>query len=183
MDSAIATALIIAAATFVLQKTLGNLISGLILIITRPFKTGDKVVLKNAVGELVSGKVVSIDLLYVRIQVYNRDVMIISTALLDNFVVVNSDYKQGVNHTEHIRISIDSDHRRAIGIIKNILIEDVRTQNTPENTDVICKFDNGMINIQYNVRTSNVEESFKVCSDICEALIDAFNKEETITIQ
>lgn len=183
MDNAIATALIVAAATFVLQKTLGNLISGMVLIITRPFKKGDKIVLKNEKGELVSGKVIGISLLYVRIQVYNRDIMIISTSLLDQFVVVNSDYKEGVNHTEYLRFTPDSDHRKAINIIRKILIDDPRTQNTEENTDTICKFDNGFIIVQYNVRTSNVGESFKVCSDICETLIDTLRCEDNIRIQ
>lgn len=182
MDTAITTALIIAAATFVLQKTLGNLISGLVLIITRPFKKGDKVVLKNEKGELVSGRIVSISLLYIKIQVYNRDIMVISTSMIDQFAVVNSDLKQGVNHTEYIRLSLDSDHRKAVSIIKDILINDSRTQNVPENTDVICKYDNGMITVHYNVRTANVDESFQVCSDICETLLERFTGEDDITI-
>lgn len=182
MDTAIATALIIAAATFVLQKTLGNLISGLVLIITRPFKKGDKVVLKNEKGELVSGRIVSISLLYIKIQVYNRDIMVISTSMIDQFAVVNSDLKQGVNHTEYIRLSLDSDHRKAVSIIKDVLINDSRTQNVPENTDVICKYDNGMITVHYNVRTANVDESFQVCSDICETLLERFTGEDGITI-
>lgn len=183
MDSAIATALIIAAATLILQKTLGNLVSGLVLLITRPFKKGDKVVLKNEKGELVSGKVVSMSLLYIKIQVYNRDIMIISTSMLDQLVVVNSDLKQGVNHTEYIRISTDSNHRKAVQIIKEVLINDVRTQNTYENTNVICKYDDGLLSIHYNVRTANVDESFVVCSDICEILIERFEKERDITIR
>lgn len=182
MDNAIATALIIAAATFILQKTLGNLISGLVLIITRPFKKGDKVVLKNEKGELVSGRIISISLLYVKIQVYNRDIMVISTALLDQFAVVNSNMKQGVNHTEYIRLTLNSNHRKAVNIIKAVLADDDRTQNTPENTDVICKYDNGLITIHYNVRTAGVDESFRICSDICETLLERFNKEDDITV-
>ncbi|MDO4938798.1 MAG: mechanosensitive ion channel [Lachnospiraceae bacterium] len=183
MDSAIITAVIIAAATLILQKTLGNLVSGLVLIITRPFKKGDKIIIKNEKGELVSGKVVSMSLLYVKIQVYNRDVMIIPTSLMDQFTVVNSDYKQGVNHTEYFRFSPESDHRKAVAIIREVLLNDERTQNTAENTDVICRFDNGLIIIHYNVRTESVDKSFEVCSDICETLLERFKKEDNITIK
>lgn len=182
MDNAIATALIIAAATFILQKTLGNLISGLVLIITRPFRKGDKVVLKNEKGELVSGKIVSISLLYIKIQVYNRDIMVIPTALMDQFAVVNSNLKQGVNHTELIRFSLNSNHRKAVGIIRDVLVNDTRTQNYADNTDVICKYDNGLLAIHYNVRTASVDESFQVCSDICETLLERFAGEEDITV-
>lgn len=183
MNTGIVAAVIIAAATLILQKTLGNLISGLVLLITHPFKKGDKVVIKNEKGELVSGKVVGMSLLYIKIQVYNRDVMIISTSLMDQFTVVNSDFKQGVNHTEYLRFTPDSDHRKAVSIIKEVLINDVRTQNKPDNTDVICKFDNGLLLIHYNVRTENVDKSFEVCSDICEMLLERFAKEDNITIK
>ena len=182
MQNGIVAAVLIAAATFILQKTLGNLISGIVLLITKPFKVGDKIVIKNQVGELVSGKVASISLLYVKVLIYNRDVTIISTSQLDNYVIVNSDYKEGTNHSEYLRFTIDSDHRKAVEIIRNYLIESDMTKNKKENTNVVCKFDNGYIIIRYNVRTNSVDESFVVCSDICQDLIDIFKKTEGVTL-
>lgn len=52
MDKTIITAVIIAAASFIMQKTLGNILYGIIIFISRPFKKGDKVSIKWNANEI-----------------------------------------------------------------------------------------------------------------------------------
>ena len=148
MNTAILTAVIIAAISFVLQKTLGNLIYGIIMFVTRPFEKGDKVVIIQNSREIASGKVFKCTSLHIYIKQYNRDVSILPNMVLENCVIKNSDYKDGVNHTESLQFSLDSNFKKAEKIILNTLIMCPDTYNTKENTHIICKIISGNINIE-----------------------------------
>lgn len=58
MDRTILTALIVAAASFVMQKTLNNIVYGLVIFFTRPFRKGDKVIIRQAGKDIASGNVI-----------------------------------------------------------------------------------------------------------------------------
>ena len=67
-------------------------------------------------------------------------------------------------------------------IILETLIKNQLTTNTVDNTNIIVRYENGCIGIQYNVRALSTEESYIVCSDICEHLIKVFNRTSEITL-
>lgn len=178
----IVTAVTVAMLTLILQKAFSNILSGIMLLFSRPFKKGDKVYIKQGAYELASGHVMKIGLSHTKIKAYNRDVFILSNSLLENCTIVNSDYKSGVNHIEHIRLSLDSNIEKAIPIIMDTLIKSNDTNNTAANTNIVCKYDNSVVLIQYNVRTDDTDTSYKVCSDICRHLIRVFNTLDDIEI-
>ena len=173
MNTTILTAIIIAAASFILQKTLNNFIYGFVIFITRPFKKGDKIVIKHNGNEIASGNVVKRGILHVQIKDYNRNVCIIPN---------NSDYKSGVNYINQIKIDFDSDIAKAKEINMDSVLGHPQTENTDENTHIICKNSERGIIMEYNVRTPDVITSFDVCSDIVEDVMTKIQKCEAVRL-
>ena len=182
MDKTIITAVIIAAASFIMQKTLGNILYGIIIFISRPFKKGDKVSIKWNANEIASGHIIKRTPLHIYVKNYERDVAIIPNSLLENCTVVNSDYKTGVNYTNYIKISFDSDIAKTKALIKKHLIENPDTHNDEENTYIILKSEPGGIIVEYNVRTDDVDKSFDICSVIKEQIITEIQHIDEITL-
>lgn len=166
----------------ILQKNIDNVLSGINLWLTKPFKKGDKIIVKFNSYEVTSGKVLSLGLAHTKIKAYNQDVCILSNSYLNSCAIVNSDYKQGMNYTEHVRISYTSNLGKAIEIIKSVLITSQETINTAKNTDIICKNNDGNLLLQYNVRTTSVDQSYSACSNIMIELITKFNSESDIEL-
>ena len=175
MEKTVVTAIVIAAVSFVLQKTLNNIIYGFVIFLTRPFKKGDKIIIKQSGREIASGNVVSRGILHVKVKDYNRNVCVIPNSVLENCTVLNSDYKSGVNYINQVKISFASDIPKAKGIIMDSILSHEQTENTAENTHIICKSEEQGVVIEYNVRTPDVVTSFDVCSDIVEDVVTKLN--------
>lgn len=182
MDKTIITAVIIAAASFIMQKTLGNILYGVIIFISRPFKKGDKVSIKWNANEIASGHIIKRTPLHIYVKNYERDVAIIPNSLLENCTVINSDYKHGVNYTNYIKISFDSDIAKTKELIKGFLVNNPGTHNDETNTFIILKTEPGGIVVEYNVRTDDVDKSFDICSDIKEKIITEIQKHDDICL-
>lgn len=178
----ILTAVIVAASTLILQKSFANIISGVLLHITRPFKKGNKVQVKFNGNVIASGYVSKVGLMKTTIKTYDRDMCIIANSILDNCVIINSDLKQGTNRPEHMKFTLDSNIDKIRSIIIDVLTKNEQTTNTEENTTVLVKYEDGSIVVQYNVRTETVDESYTVCSAISERLIKMFNRSNDITL-
>lgn len=180
---AIVTTVCIAAVTFIMQRVLGNIFSGIALMISRPFKKNDKVLLKYTNGnEIISGRVMSMNIMHVKIKTYTRDICIIPSCQFDNLVIINSDLKDGVNHTESIGISLDSNVDKAIALIRANILDNIMTDNTNENTQITCKVVGNQLIMTYNVRTFNVDTSFEVCTDITKRIVRDFVEAPDITV-
>ena len=182
MENAILTAVLVAAASFVLQKTLNNLIYGFVIFLTRPFKKGDKITIKQNGREIASGNVMRRGILHMRIKDYNRNVTIIPNSVLESCTILNSDYKSGVNYINSVKMSLDSNIEKAKEIITTSILNHPQTENTEENTHLICKFAEGGVVVEYNVRTPDVITSFDVCSDVLQTVISEFQKSDEVKL-
>lgn len=178
----VVTAVVVALATILFQKSVVNFITGIGIWLSKPFKKGDKVLIKYNNYEIASGNVMSVGFTYTKIKAYNRDVYLIPNAVLENCTIVNSDYKSGVNHIETIKLSLDSNIHKAVTILMQTLVGSNVTDNDTDNTNIVCKYDAGGVLIQYNVRTKDVDSSYKICSDICVHLVCVFGSQTDIHI-
>lgn len=178
------TAIAVAFFTLILQKSFSNFLSGIFLKITKPFKKGDKVVIRNGNNgnDVASGVVLKSGLLHTKIKAYNKDVYILNNGYLDNCIVINSDYTEGINHTDSIKVSLDSNLAKVSCIIYATLTKHDKTNNTMDNTHIIFRYENGGVLVQYNVRTDDIATSYDVCSEIAKHLITTFNNTDDITL-
>lgn len=182
MDKTIITALIVAVGTLILQKVFLNLIYGVSLLFTNTFKKGEKIVITKNGNEIASGHVISRGLLQTKLKAYNRDVYILSNSELANCCVINSDYKQRTNHIDYLKFSLDSNLDVIFNVILNELYDNEDTLNTSENTNIIFRYDNGSIRVQYNIRTLDIDKSYVASSNICRNLIQKFNLMKDVTV-
>lgn len=182
MDKTILTAVIVAAISFIMQKTLSNLLYGFVMLVTRPFKRGDKISVRQADRELASGKLIKRTPLHIYVKDYGRDVSIIPNSVLENCTVVNSDYKDRVNYTNYIKISFSSNIAKTKEIIQQKIMNHTETLNREDNTHIVLKTEDGGLVLEYNVRTENVDKSFDVCSEIKEGIVTEIQKHEDIQL-
>ncbi len=183
MEKTILTAVIVAAASFILQKTLNNFLYGCVILITRPFKKGDKVSIRQNGREIASGKVIRRGILHLRIKDYNRNVAIIPNSVMENCTIVNSDFKSGVNYINSVKIDYESDIEKTKQIIMDAILNHPLTQNTEDNTYIICKSENEGLVVEYNVRTPDTNTSFDVCSDIVQTVVTRIQNCEDIHLK
>lgn len=94
------TAVLVSILTLACQKTFGNVVSGINLFVTHPFKKGDKIALRTTANDIISGNVVKRNLTYIAIKTYTNDICVIMNSQLEKYVIINSDYRNGVNYTE-----------------------------------------------------------------------------------
>lgn len=176
------TSLFTILATIIVQKLLSNTLSGIGILLFKPFKKGDKVAITFRGFEIASGHILHVGLVRTKIKTYDRDVQIISNSLLDECVVINSDYKMGVNKVEQICVSVDSDLEAVESIISELLIKSEYTNNTADNTHIVVRYDIEKIRVRYNVRTNTTDESFDACSNICKSIVNIMNNHSNIKL-
>ena len=182
MDKTILTAVIVAAASFVMQKTLNNIIYGIVILFTRPFRRGDKIIIRQVGRDIASGNVIKRGILHIHIKDYNRNVIIIPNSIMESCTVINSDYKSGVNYINSLKVGFDSNIDKLKGIITDAIMNHPLTENTDENTHIICKTaENGLV-LEYNVRTPDTNTSFDVCSNIVEQVVKAVQGQDDIQL-
>jgi MscS family membrane protein len=105
------------------QDTLSNMVSGIILVIDRPFRIGDRVEVQG-VGLNVEGEVVDIGLRSTRIRTYDNQMVIVPNS--------NISKNQVINHTfpdprSRVQVDIGVVQGTDLGTVREVIIRAVRS--------------------------------------------------------
>ena len=159
------------------QKSFGNIVSGLLLSISRPFDIGDRVILTSG-GKDITGFIEEITLRHTVIRTYKNTEYIISNATLDSMIIENTSRRNdedGIVEFIDISVAYESDLLKAIEIIENVvgnheLFYDTRTEEDKKNevkkvTARVRNFGDSGIDIRVSAKTKNINDSFVICSD------------------
>jgi small-conductance mechanosensitive channel len=169
------------------QKSFGNIISGVILSISKPFDIGDRIIIKNSSGDII-GFVEDITIRHVVIRTYKNTTYIIANSELDTMIIENTSRNSDKGITEFIDVSVayESDLEKAIEILRDVvgnheLFFDTRTPEDVENgvnkvTVRVREFGGSGILLRVSVRTRNIDDSFVACSDCKIAIKKEFNQ-------
>lgn len=112
---------------FASQQALGNIISGIFLVIFKPYRINDRITVKDT----LSGIVEDINLRHTIIRNFENQRIVIPNAIISNEVLVNSNYNDDkVCRFVEVGISYSSDIDKA----KEIIAEEIT--NHPNNIDV-----------------------------------------------
>lgn len=116
--------LIIALATFSCQHVLGNIISGIMLSVTKPFDIGDKITLISTGGNIVTeGIVKNMNVRHVIFQKTDGKVDYISNSIVDSCIIENSNVSDNNGRIFSIECTYSSDVDKAIELVKASVIE------------------------------------------------------------
>ncbi len=167
------------------QEALGNIVSGLFIIFSKPFRVGDYINIDNGA---VEGTVLSITLRHTELRsLSNQHIMIPNSKMNTSVIVNNTIIDSRACQTVDVGVSYDTDLDRAINIMrdeimKNPLLRDKRSEeDKKEGKDqvVIRVVDLGdfAITLRAWVWADNSAEAFALSCDLRKALKIRFDKE------
>lgn len=164
------------------QESFGNIISGMIMVTSKPFEIGDRLVIKDGSSDII-GYVEDITLRHTVIRTFKNTRYVITNSKLDSMIIENTTYKNGDNGIidfVDITISYESNLDKAISIMQEVignhcLFYDTRTEEELKEgvekvTVIVRGFTNRGIDLRGSVRTRCIDHSFQACSD-CRKLI------------
>ncbi len=158
---------------FAAQKAFGNIISGIFILIFRPFRVADIVY----IGNLYRGTVEEITLRHIVIRDYENRRIIIPNGIISEETIVNSSISD-IKIKKHIefRIDFDSDIDKAMDILRNEaekheLALDNRTEEqiangTPKVMVRIIRIEDYAYRIRAYVWTKDNDDAFVIACDL-----------------
>jgi small conductance mechanosensitive channel len=169
---------------FASQKAFANIISGLFVVIFKPFRINDRV----AIGKDISGVVEDITLRHTVVRSYENKRFVIPNALISEQVIVNSDLTdEEINKFIFFKVSYNADLAKAKSIIRELAEAHpkVLDRRTPEEVEegknkatvLVTEWgDYGAI-IRLAVWTANAADAFSVTCALNETVKAAFDEE------
>jgi small-conductance mechanosensitive channel len=171
-----------AVAGFAAQSALANMVSGVMIVMFKPFRVNDHVIIgANA------GVVEDITLRHTVIRNYEYRRLVIPNSIMANEVILNSNIVDDkVRLHFEIGISYDSDVKKAKLLIENAILNhplyiDNRTNEEKRNgePEVLVKvigFGDSSVNIRAWIWTHNPDNAFMLKFELNELVKEAFNE-------
>lgn len=159
-----------------LQDVVGNFASGIIILSSKPFVSGDYVVF---VGQDVEGTIIDVNLLTTVLETFDEQKVIVPNKNITNNNIVN--YSANPTRRLVIDLGINLDGKKEI--VKKILLklasEDKRVLLDPEPKVVMTGIDNNIFNISLRCYVPT-EIYWDVIYDFNERLFDLLVKEKVV---
>ncbi|MEO9656307.1 mechanosensitive ion channel family protein [Marinomonas sp.] len=153
-----------------LQGSLSNFASGVLIIILRPFKSGDFI---DAAGQM--GSVDRIELFSTYLKTTDNRVVIVPNSAIMNGSIVNFSREKTRRVDLVVGISYDADIRVAKQILEEIVSADERILKDPECTIAVSELADSSVN--FVVRPwVNAEDYWTVRADVLEKVKYAFDE-------
>ena len=164
---------------FAAKDTLSNLISGVLLIIDRPLKVGDRIEIWSAPKNTATwGDVVDIGLRATKIRTTDNIVIIIPNNELMNRDIVNyTSISDEIRVRIPIGISYESDVKKAKEIITEISLQLDWVMRDPAPKVVVRNFGESSVDLQARVWISDPRRRMDTISYITDNVKEAFDRE------
>lgn len=169
---------------FASQQAFSNIISGIFIVIFKPFRVGDVV----EIGELYMGQVEDITLRHTVIRDFQNKRIIIPNSVISTETVRNSNIGDTkINKQIFFSISYDSNIEKATTIIreeaeKHPLCLDNRTEEEkqkgiPKVIIRLVNFGDSSVNLRANVWANDPFDAFEMTCDLNRSVKERFDKE------
>jgi small-conductance mechanosensitive channel len=183
-SSALAGAGILAVSIgFASQQALGNIISGIFIVIFKPFRINDRVKFKDSMGV-----VEDITLRHTVIRDFENKRIIVPNSIISNEAIVNSNFADDrICRFIEFGISYDSDITKARSLIKEEILNhplhiDGRSQEQIENGDelapvLVIGFGDSSVNLRGWAWSKDPADSFQMSCELNESIKRRFDQE------
>ncbi|MCP4319827.1 MAG: mechanosensitive ion channel family protein [Hyphomicrobiales bacterium] len=162
---------------FGLQNIVNNFVSGLILLVERPFKVGDWVVTGST-----QGFVRHISVRATEIETFQRQSVIVPNSEFINTPVGNWTHRNRLGRSEiEVGVSYDSDPRQVIALLEEIGATNDLVLRNPAPFVVFTGFGASSLDFELRVYLSDVLSGLTVATDLRTKIFERF-KEEGIEI-
>lgn len=158
---------------FGLQNIVSNFVSGLILLVERPFKVGDWVVTGTT-----EGFVRRISVRATEIETFQHLSIIVPNSELINASVGNWTHKNRLGRVEiAVGVSYDADPRRVMEILLEIAQAQDKVLKNPEPVVAFQGFGESALNFEIRVHLADVLDGLNVRNNIRLAIFERFKEE------
>lgn len=159
---------------FASMNTVGNAIAGILLLVSKPFKIGDRVRIGD--DEKLVGDVVEISLLFTRIRTVKNELVSMPNQVLLQKNIVNFSGMEYVAATVHVLMGYSEDRNK----IEALMVECAKNTDgviqTPEPHVVLLRFDDFGSTYELRAYTNKPNEYFEIQSRIRKKIYDVFQK-------
>ena len=173
-----------AAIGFGSQQAISNIVSGIFMVLFKPFRVGDHIDL----GGIYSGTVVDVSLRHTTIKNSENRMIIVPNSVLNNQSIINSTIIQEATCTSvFASISYGSDVNKAMTImqeeaLKHPLLIDYRSKediknDKPQVVVRVIDWANSSVNIRASVWASNNDNAFILKCDLMKSIKERFDSE------
>ena len=187
---AVATTLFAGAGIFALaiglasQQALSNIVSGLFIVIFKPFRLGDRLKIRDNLAGIVE----DITLRHTVIRDFENKRIIIPNTVISNEVITNSDFSNDkICRWVDLSVSYDSDVKKAKKIIEEEILKhplhiDPRNAEQIQNNDPIAvvrviSLTDSSVNLRGWAWAINAPDAFVMGCDLLEIIKDRFAAE------
>ena len=173
-----------AIALFASQQAFANIVSGVFIVIFKPFRVNDLV----DVGNLPKGRVEDITLRHTVIRNFENRRMIIPNSMISSEIVINSSIvEESICNFIDMGISYDADIEKAMEIMRKEAIahpnfldnrsdEEKKNNIPPVNTRVIG-FGDSSVNLRAYVWTKDHSSGFQLKTDLYKSIKEQFDQQ------
>ncbi len=155
-------------------NTVGNAISGVLLLLTRPFKIGDRIRISD--DDSLVGDVIEISLIYTKIKTITNELVSVPNQVLLQKRIVNYSGLDLVAATIEITMSYDNDSKK----IESLLLESAKMTrdivSSPPPNVIMKRFDNFAAAYQLRAYTSKPNEYVVIQSELRKNVYNLFQK-------
>ncbi len=172
------------AISFASQQALSNIVSGLFIVIFKPFRIGDRLQLQD---QSLSGKVEDITLRHTVIRDFEQRRIIVPNTVISDQIIINSDYSDDYI-CKHIDVSIsyESDLKGAKAIMASLCAAhdlSIKSKEDPTSNvhadDVLVRLVSlaeSSVNLRAWVWAKNFDEAFILSCDLLEQIKEQFDQ-------
>lgn len=156
------------------QETLSNMFAGLMIMIDRPFRPGDRIELDK--GHI--GDVILIGTRTTRILTPENNVIVVPNKDLANSRIINHVFPgPDISVTMEVRVAYDSDIDKVKEVIKEILAGNTRVLSDPEPGVFFTAYGISSLNISISFWIENFRERLAVIDELNIRIKERFEKE------
>jgi small conductance mechanosensitive channel len=165
------------------QKAFANLVSGIFIVVFKPFRVGDVVEVDGHTGE-----VKDITLRHTRILNYENRSVIIPNANIDSLVIKNSSFPENkVCRYVEVSISYDANIEQAMQIVEQLALqhpycidqrtEDEKRRGVPQVRLRTLRLNEYGVLLRANIWAKNADDAYDLHCDLNKSIKERFEQE------
>lgn len=169
---------------FASQSAFSNIVSGIFLVIFKPFSVGDRV----KIGQLYSGDVEDITLRHTIIKDFENRRIVIPNSMINNETIINSTlFEEKVCIFVELGIALDADIDKAIGIIQDEAMkhrfftdnrsEEEKMKGEPAIVVRVTGFTESATQLRAYVWANNPNDGFDLKCDLNKSIKQRFDQQ------
>ena len=158
------SAILVAVVGFTLQNSIKNVIAGTLLLSADTFKVGDRIRIPK---EDISGEIEELTLRHAKIKLATSERAIVPNYLLNDAVVINNNLDNDETcYALVIPVPINSDIRRAKEIVESVVNAHPDILKNRDSSVILTNYQLTSIEFHAMIWTKNIEDSFRVLSEL-----------------